>query len=450
MEAAKTLIRTAVRTFHDTRAILIIDALFIHSVLHAEELAILLGSQPKEVRKIINPLKACRLLNTHTRTEAKVGASSTRGIQREYYYIPFHPAIDAIKFRLTRLRKKVEQMYQQDEEKKDWRCPHCKAEFMTLDIVTSIGDDGAFKCLRCGHSLLETEQSNEPLGNHEKIRRLNIQLQRFDEIMLAVDKQPTPENSFFEAWERKKDVPRAAGAGQAVREYVAVSGSRRDERGRGAEQVDAKALSINLTSGAELDKEEEEKREARKAELAKQNQLPVWHTSSAIKPGGVGMKSEGEMVNGVFKKEEREEKKPDITMQSELEAYVAEMEREREEEDRKRAMEDAESGDGDDDDGDFEDVVSTSAMGTPSSSQQHLLGALMSGVKRDYDSESGPSSDANTPTGMAGTPASTSESGRAAKRVKFENGNSKITGSLEAKGEGGGDSDDDEDFEDAM
>jgi len=171
MEAAKTLIRTAVRTFHDTRAILIIDALFIHSVLHAEELAILLGSQPKEVRKIINPLKACRLLNTHTRTEAKVGASSTRGIQREYYYIPFHPAIDAIKFRLTRLRKKVEQMYQQDEEKKDWRCPHCKAEFMTLDIVTSIGDDGAFKCLRCGHSLLETEQSNEPLGNHEKIRR---------------------------------------------------------------------------------------------------------------------------------------------------------------------------------------------------------------------------------------------------------------------------------------
>ena len=49
--AARDLIRTAVRTFYGTKHILVIDALMTHSVLHAEDLGILLSSEPKDVRR---------------------------------------------------------------------------------------------------------------------------------------------------------------------------------------------------------------------------------------------------------------------------------------------------------------------------------------------------------------------------------------------------------------
>lgn len=83
MDLANTLIRTVVRTFYETRHILVVDALFIHSVyvlgshgliskrtntdcyrdsLHAEDLAFLLGMQQKDLRKLCAKLREDRLI----------------------------------------------------------------------------------------------------------------------------------------------------------------------------------------------------------------------------------------------------------------------------------------------------------------------------------------------------------------------------------------------------
>lgn len=393
-------------------------------------------------------------MSVQSRSETRVGSSSNRVISHDYYYVHFHPAIDAIKYRIMRLKRKVEQMYQQDVSKKDWRCPHCKAEYGELEVLDSIGAEG-FICHRCGHVLVETEEAGKPSGTHEKIRKLNTQLNKFENIILQIDAQTVPENNFYEAWERRKEIPKIAGTGQTVREFVAV-GNRRDERTRGPDQVDASALNINLTSNAELDKEEEAKREARRAELAKQNQLPVWHTSSAISGAGpTDVQAEERLVGGILKKEESEDKKLDSSLQNDLaiQAYLAEMKQEQEEEERKKALEEMESVD-DDDDEDFEDVVSTSAMGTPASSQPRTS-ALdhTNGVKREFESDSAPSSDANTPAN-ADTPPSMNDMGRESKRVKF-NDNGRDAG-IEASngainvGVDSDDEDDEADFEDAM
>jgi transcription initiation factor TFIIE subunit alpha len=62
MDLANTLIRTVARAFYETRHILVIDALFIHSVLHAEDLAFLLGMQQKDLRKLCAKLREDRLI----------------------------------------------------------------------------------------------------------------------------------------------------------------------------------------------------------------------------------------------------------------------------------------------------------------------------------------------------------------------------------------------------
>ena len=437
MDLAKSLIRTVVRTFYDTRQVLLVDALLTHSVLDANDLGILLSAHPKDVRKYIAPLRAARLVSVQARVETRVGSSSNRGISHDYYYVHFHNAIDAIKYRIMRLKRQVEQMYKQDVAKKAWRCPHCKAEYDELEVLDWVGDDG-FICHRCSHVLEQTEEAGQPSGNHERIRTLNTQLSPFENLILKIDAQSIPENNFAEAWVRKKDVPRAANSGQTAREFMAI-GSNRHELIRGPDQVNANALNINLTSGAEQDHEEEAKKEAKRAELAKQNQLPVWHTNSAIGTTNINVTQTGEVVASDVKKEEEDDKTQDISGDAAIQEYLEEMKREQEEEERKKALEDIESADEDDD---FEDVVASGA-GTPSSSQQPQLKeedeVKINGLKRELESDSAPSSDANTPRSDA-------ELEPAGKRVKFE-----IEPHQDhVKAAEGGSDDDEADFEDAI
>jgi transcription initiation factor TFIIE subunit alpha len=488
MDAAKTLIRTAVRSFYSNpKQILIIDALLIHSVLHAEDLNILLATQTKEIRKLVAQLKGAQLLDTHSKVEAKLGQS--RGTSRDYYYIPFHAAVDAIKYRITKLTDKVKEKYQPESARKDWRCPRCKSEYDTFQVLPYATDDG-FACEKCGTMLEETPQAKDAAGmvGHEKHSLLMDQLAKILGLMQQVDRLQVPENDFETAWERRKEVPRGHGQ-HARKEYVPVPGGIRVAKaGRtGPEQVKAEALGVLLTSGEEHDKADAERREAKKAELARQNMLPIWHTSSAVagaasNSGQGDVKAEDGLVKGegVLKKEEEDditEKKPiidnDDEEQDELAVYRAEMAREREEEARRAAMEDLESEDEEDDDG-FEDVISTgvgtpqNGIGTPSGSQQHHLQQIprSNGVKREFDSESGPSSDANTPAAVVTPSASVSESvsaavsvndgsEREAKRVKF--GDDADSGAGVNRGSGataavkkGESEDDEEDFEDAM
>ena len=462
MDAAKTLIRTVVRSFYSNpKQILIIDALLIHSVLHADDLNILLSTQQKEIRKLVAPLRKAQLLDSHSKVEAKVG--QTRGASRDYYYIPFHPAIDAIKYRITKLTDRIKDLYKPETERKEWRCPRCKSEYDTFQVLTFHVNDEGFACEKCGTTLEKTPQAKDAAGmvGHEKHSRLMDQLSKILSLMQQVDRLQIPENNFDTAWENKKDVPRERGQ-HARREYVDVPGSIKVAKaGRtGPERIKAESLDINLTSGEDHDAADEARREAKKAALAKQNMLPVWHTQSTVSGVGDGVvKAEGALANGgIVKKEEGvDEKKPIIDEQDDLAAYRVEMQREKEEAERRAAEEDLESDEGDEDS--FEDVLST-GVGTPlpgtttpaSSSQQRQQPPMTTnGVKREFDSDSGPSSDANTPA--AGTPSANDGSEREIKRVKFENGVDAANGgdkdgSVTVKKDES--DDEEEDFEDAM
>jgi transcription initiation factor TFIIE subunit alpha len=470
MEEAKTLIRTTVRTFFThPKQILIVDAVMLHSVLQMDDLAVLVSAQPKDIRSLMTPLRAARLIHTHSRMEVRVG--SQRGSPREYYYCPFHPAIDAIKYRIAKLRKKIEAMYQQDETKrKDWRCPRCRAEYEELEILDKIGDEG-FYCDRCGATLVQNVQAAQDRGNHEKIRRLNDQLKKFDDMILRIDRKDVPENDFNAAWERKKEVPKERG-GKAENQYVELKRDHKTLK-RGPEMVKVENLAVNLTSGAEQAREEAEREEERRKLLAKQNQLPVWHTSSAIGATNGAAPVEVESAPAapaaaaaaapVFdnvvipKKEEEEEEEDDEdkkpppestdTVQDAVAAYMAEMEREQEEAEKRQKEEDDEEDDEDDLEFEDVDVAGTSNAGTPASAPV----PVKNGLKREFDEESGPSSDANTP-------AADLNGGPESKRVKFEGGSSSswlLDDGVKVEPDGikpevDADSDEDEDFEDAI
>lgn len=483
LEATKSLLRTAVRTFHPhPKAIFLFDALLTYNVLHIEEMVPLFPpntTQHKDIRAILNPLRNARLVAVAQRTEVRVG--HTRSVQRDYYYVNYHEAVDAIKYRIVKLLDKVQDLYKMAEgARKDWWCPRCGAEYDELSILDKVDPDRGFYCERCGQTLNQNEAAVRERGDHAKIRMLNDQLRPFNALLAVIDSGEVPENAFDDAWAHKRPVPeRHIIGGQTRAKYMEVSAQRGQEQKKQQATVDSSAMNVNISSEKDQQARDAEAKREKSRLTAQMNVLPEWHSASAIRDDGsssVKRENGGASPNplATLKKEEDEKKAiipevgaEDKKMEEDLAAYVLEMEREKAERERKEAEaenEDDEEGDEDDEDDEFEDA-GPSAVGTPMSTQQQGLkreftpskpGINGNPLKRELDADgdsiSGTDTGANTPadSGITSMPD--------AKRTKLENGSTttsplkvglgQTATSTAMNGAAAADSDEDEDFED--
>ncbi|KAJ5896775.1 uncharacterized protein N7473_006174 [Penicillium subrubescens] len=416
MDLANTLIRSVVRAFYETRHILVVDALFLHSVLHAEDLAFLMGMQQKDLRKLCARLREDRLIGVSTRAEIRDG--STRPVNREYYYIPLHPVIDAIKYKVSKLTSTIKEQYTPSEERKEYMCPRCLAEWTELDVLSLVSEEG-FECQNCGAILERTEDLKGEEGidrtGHEKNSKLMAQLDNMLKLLKQIDSVEIPPNDFDTAWDHKVEVPRNLST-HPIRAAIPVPPKPQDVV-RGNIKTDAAALEISLTSSEEKSAAEQAEEAARKAAVEKQNALPVWHTHSTVDattPAQVRTEA------GVSIKPELEDEDVKPTMDAsddKIAAYYAEMEREK----ALQAQEDASSAeDSDDFDDEFEDVgvSDPSGPGTPATGPGPTsvpTPSGMTGIKREHDTSSAaPSS--------VGTPSTPADDGPVMKRIKMESG----------------------------
>ncbi|KAL6232937.1 hypothetical protein BDW75DRAFT_9067 [Aspergillus navahoensis] len=414
MDLANTLIRTVARSFYETRHILIIDALFIHSVLHAEDLAFLLGMQQKDLRKLCAKLREDRLIAVNTRAEIRDG--STRPVNREYYYIPLHPVVDAIKYKVSKLTSTIKLQYTPSQERKEYICLRCGAEWTELDVLSLYSDEG-FECQNCGAILERTEDVKGSEGidrtGHEKNSKLMAQLDGMLKLLKQIDSVEIPPNDFDTAWDHKIDVVRNQHT-NPTRAAVVVP-SKKQEAVRGNLKTDASALEISLTSSEEKSAAEQKEEAARKAALEKQNALPVWHTHSTVSTtaGNVStIKTEPDVkIKPELLKEEEDQKPNLVDLDDKVAAYYAEMEREK----ALQAQADASSAEEDSDEFDeFEDVgVSASASDSASPAVGVVNGSASTsaptGIKREFDTDSGMSA-----------PQTPADEGPSTKKVKTE------------------------------
>ncbi|KAK2762637.1 hypothetical protein FQN54_000810 [Arachnomyces sp. PD_36] len=440
MDLANTLIRSVVRAFYETRHILVIDALFIHSVLHVEDLALLLGMQQKDLRKLCARLREDRLIAVHSRPEIRAGVS--RPTNREYYYIPLHPVVDGIKFRVSRLTSTIKAQYTPSAERKEYVCQRCGSEWTQLEVLNRVGPEG-FECHRCGAPLSRAEDLEGGAGpdrsGHEKNSKLMAQLDKILKLLKQIDSVDVPANDFDSAWDHKVEVERNQMTNPT---RAAVAAPARQAAVRGTARTDENALEISLTSSAEKSAAEQEEVAARKAALEKQNALPVWHTESTVSTEAGNLRNVKPETNGVdttgvdIKSDLKDEKKPEAdALDDKVAAYYAEMAREKERE----AKEDASSGEeesSDEEEDEFEDVgVTTTNAATPVAGSTPIPASGNGSLKRELDSESGSSA----PNTNAATPNTPLEDGPVAKKVKLE---------PEVKKEEESDEDEEEEFED--
>ncbi|KAI9853017.1 MAG: hypothetical protein M1838_002796 [Thelocarpon superellum] len=409
MDLANTLIRSVARAFYETKHVLVVDALMVHSALRDDDLAHLLGMQTKELRKLCAKLEEHRLLAVHNRQEAREGTQ--RPITKTYYYVDYRQTLDAIKYRMYRVGKEVEGMIKPTEEKKDYFCPRCKAQWTALEVLDNIGPEG-FLCHRCGGLLQRDESVAGDRGGHEKQSKLNSQLKPLLELLPQIDDVFIPEsvhpshtfpciqtNEPSSSFEKAISVAVPVLRNQTTNP-IAPSVPLNGASGgiptavKGLSQTAAQKIEVSLTSTDERTLAEQAADEERKAALAKQNALPVWISNSTVTGystgagngagADAGVGAAGTMAHdrvavavtasstttkideaGTEEKRKTEELNDELAgyyqlmaQEKEKEAMAQQLEDEEEEEGEEGEEEDEEAGeDEEEDEGEFEDVV---------------------------------------------------------------------------------------------
>ena len=358
---------------------------------------------------------------SHSRPEIRDGM--TRPVNKDYYYIDFHSTIDAIKYRMYYLTEKVKELYKPTHEKKDYSCPRCHAQWTQLEVLDKVGPMG-FECHRCG-ALLEREerQEGESTG-HEKQSKLMGQLDGFIRMLQQIDCQDIPNNDFDTALSLAVPVQRDATV-NPLRPYQPVDRSQASAAARGLPQIIHVPLDVSVTTSSDRTAAEQAEEAKRKANIAAQNVLPVWHTTSTVtgeKTISKNREGEPQMNANALVKGEEEDKKDTNVLNDELTAYYAQMLQEKEKEAREDREADESSGD---DDEEFEDVeVGPSTVQSPSGSNpagvHNADGTqpIQNGKPSESES-SAPATTASTPGAGAASFQMESE-GPASKKVKFE------------------------------
>ncbi|KAI9780035.1 MAG: hypothetical protein M1839_007017 [Geoglossum umbratile] len=429
MDLAKSLVKIVARAFYETKHILVIDALMIHSALRDDDLAHLLGMQTKELHKLCGKLKEDRLLAVHSRPEAREGTQ--RPINRTYYFVDFRETIDAIKYRAHKITKEVESSLRTTEEKKDFVCPRCKSRYSLMDVLDNPAPDG-FNCHKCGH-LLDREDENVGDSSGQKtLSRLFDQLNSIIKLLQQIDEVYIPDNDFESAFSNAIPVSRNQiinPTGPTAIAPVAPTAVRGDAN-------TAAQLEVQLTSASEKSAAELAAEQARKAAVAAQNQVPVWYTNSTVtgEETALGRKEaaaaqERQAANGFLGLKKEEEEKKAIGNGKEEDAlaqYYAELAREKEKEEREEREDDETSGEEYEDD--FEDVggigPGSAGIGTPAAVPTLISAKLVNGAAmarlRSQESESGSSPATGTTTPAFTVDEDAVQSGPATKRPRIE------------------------------
>ncbi|RDW59597.1 hypothetical protein BP6252_12684 [Coleophoma cylindrospora] len=418
MDLAQMLVRSCVRSFYDTKHILVVDALIIHSALRDDDMAYLMGMNTKELHKLCGRLKEDRFLAVHTRPETKEGQQ--RPMNRTYYYIDYRATIDAIKWRVYLIDKQVQGNTVPTDERKEYFCTRCKSEWTVMEVLDKWSPSG-FLCHKCGFLLEHDPDSNR--GGHEQSTRLNAQFKFITDLLPKIDQVVVPENTFEQALSSARPVMRDETNPASITAPV-DSSAHKPTAVRGLANQGPTSISVTLTTENGPTAADRAAEQARKDKFAEQNAMPLHFTHSTITgeqfmAGGQPTRS-AETLD--VDKKDLDLNTPSINGDgAEIDDYFARLKAEQAKEAEQEQDEEFETDEEEEDD--FEDVVpngTASGNATPSSSHGGVGGptSFPSGIlkKGGSVSGSGTSTGVTSPVTGPGTP----DDGRPSKKVKIE------------------------------
>jgi transcription initiation factor TFIIE subunit alpha len=350
-------------------------------------------------------------------------------------------------------------MHKPSEERKDYYCLRCKAQYTTMEVLDSVGPYG-FICHRCGANLEERDDRNAGTSTgHEKQSKLAGQLERLLKLLQQIDNEDIPNNDFEAAFAVAVPVQRNELVNPTRNTEPIQSGRGLPAAVKGLNANAIVPLEVSLTTTSEKTTVEQAAETRRKVEAAIQNSMPIWHRESTVtgESTALGLKQgkEANIEDSITtSKAQGGNKKETNVLKDELTKYYNQMIQEKATEARQALQADHSSGD--EDEGDFEDVsIRPSTNATPSSSMSIAANEIKNGDPRKGSRKRGSESGSSASGTNISTPAAASDEreGPAVKKLKTESRENGVESDEPGTGDAGdGDSDGDEEdeFEDAL
>ncbi|XP_020776009.1 general transcription factor IIE subunit 1 [Boleophthalmus pectinirostris] len=281
----KRLAKQVVRGFYGIEHALALDVLIRNPCVREEDMLELLKFDRKQLRSVLNTLKADKFVKCRMRVETAPDGKTTR---HNYYFINYRVLVNVVKYKLDHMRRRIETDERDSTNRASFRCPCCFSTFTDLE-ANQLFDPmtGTFRCTFC-QTEVEEDESVCPDARtlvarfNEQIEPIYALLRETEDINLSHDLLE-PEPTEIPALKQSRERAAAAGnAGGPHREAWANKGSYSD--------LYTQNMDIRM---------DEQQRQANEGKPPKER--PIWLTQSTVQGADTEpdiIKSHGEVVPG--------------------------------------------------------------------------------------------------------------------------------------------------------
>ncbi|XP_063257284.1 general transcription factor IIE subunit 1-like [Prinia subflava] len=209
--ALKRLAKYIVRGFYGVECSLALDVLIRYPCVKEDDLLQLLKYEHKQLRTVLNTLKADKLLKLWVQVETGPNGKSTR---HNYYYINYKTLVDVVKYKLDHVRRKIEVDERDSATRSSFKCPSCSSTYTDLEVNQLF--DAFTETFHCTYCNTEVEEDGSALPKHnartllakfnEQIEPVFVLLRETEDIVLPYDllePQPTEIPELSESFDLK-------------------------------------------------------------------------------------------------------------------------------------------------------------------------------------------------------------------------------------------------------
>ncbi|XP_032654096.1 general transcription factor IIE subunit 1-like [Chelonoidis abingdonii] len=209
--ALKRLAKYMVRGFYGVEYALVLDVLIRYPCVKEDDLLLLLKYERKQLRTVLNTLKADKFVKLRMRVETGPNGKSTR---HNYYYINYKVLVDVVKYKLDHVRRKIEADERDSTTRSSFKCPSCFSTYTDLEVNQLF--DIFTETFRCTYCNAEVEEDASALPKrdartllakfNEQIEPIFALLRETEDVVLPHDllePQPTEIPELSESFEQK-------------------------------------------------------------------------------------------------------------------------------------------------------------------------------------------------------------------------------------------------------
>ncbi|XP_041353567.1 general transcription factor IIE subunit 1-like [Gigantopelta aegis] len=182
-ESLTRLARLIVRGFYSPETAIVIDMLVRNPCIKEEDMIELLKFERKQLRSIINSLKADKILKARMRVETDAEGKCTR---HNYYFINYNVFVNIVKYKLDHMRRKIEMEERDNTSRASFKCsnPQCQKTFTDLEVGQMIDPmTGLLRCTICEQAVEEDESSLPSQDARTLMAKFNEQIQPIYDLL---------------------------------------------------------------------------------------------------------------------------------------------------------------------------------------------------------------------------------------------------------------------------